>query len=168
MQFELLFTVITQRIISRAKVRVLSKSVIIYTLWLVICIRCGCFLNTSVRDTEATRAGQTHASLIKFSTPKRFNCFYNWVCALLPWLLWISPFDIKQANYSVSCILTQGCLCAKKLALHISKYSHSRNFRNVRQCPFSLTPSLSVAFFNALSFNDELSGVNVLTNSSRI
>ena len=35
---------------------------------------------------------QTPQPFMELSSPKHFNCFYNWVCLLPLWLLWISFF----------------------------------------------------------------------------
>lgn len=49
---------------------------------------------------------QTPQPFMELSSPKHFNCFYNWVCLLPLWLLWISLLLSNKAITAKSHIFT--------------------------------------------------------------
>lgn len=57
---------------------------------------------------------QTPQPFMELSSPKHFNCFYNWVCLLPLWLPWISLTLSNKAITAKPHIFTKKCLFAKK------------------------------------------------------
>lgn len=66
---------------------------------------------------------QTPQPFMELSSPKHFNCFYNWVCLLPLWLPWISLLLSNKAITAKSHIFTKKCLFAQKLACNYCEIS---------------------------------------------
>lgn len=98
-----------------------KESLLIYLLVFVWCSK-QCYIIFR-RSTLI----QTPQPFMELSSPKHFNCFYNWVCLLPLWLLWISPLLSNKAITAKSHIFTKNkkikYLFAQKLACNYCKIS---------------------------------------------